>query len=131
MPNSTLEIRRASKEDWNAILSLVQLYPDVLVQEHLPEPDEFFVAEEDGVIIGCCALEVYSKRLAEIRSLAVAKEYQGKGIGTALIRRCLEAAKEQGVHEVLTITSALPFFEKRGFGTFRSEKYALLKTLIE
>lgn len=124
-----MEIRSATKEDRSLILALIQRYPEVLVQDHLPEPEEFFVAEEDGEVVGCCALEVYSKRLAEIRSLAVAKEYQGKGIGTALIEHCLEAAKAKGVYEILSITSAVPLFEKQGFGTFKNEKFALIKVL--
>src|SRR3989344_4808582 len=124
-----MEIRQARAEDFPSIKELIAQYPGVLVQDHLPEPNEFFVAEEQDKLIGCCALEVYSERLAEVRSLAVAKEHQGKGIGTALIERCLEAAKSKGVYEVLTITSALPLFEKHGFGTFKGEKYALIKVL--
>jgi len=124
-----MKIRQAGAEDFSSIKALIGQYPEVLVQDHLPEPHEFFVAEEGGTIIGCCALEVYSQRLAEVRSLAVAKEHQGKGIGTALIERCLEEAKARGVYEVLTITSALPLFEKHGFGTFKGEKYALIKVL--
>ena len=124
-----MQIRKASAEDFSSIKELVAQYPEVLVQDHLPDAEEFFIAEENGVIVGCCALEVYSQRLAEVRSLAVAKEHQGKGIGTALIERCLEEAKTKGVYEVLTITSALPLFEKHGFGTFKREKYALIKVL--
>ena len=124
-----MTIRQATGDDWDAVVALIRQYPEVLVQEHLPDAREFFVAEEGGKIVGCCALEVYSQRLAEVRSLAVAKEHQGKGIGTGLIEACLAAAKEKGVQEVLTITSALPLFEKHGFGPFKNEKYALIKVL--
>ena len=89
-------IRKATDADRENIFSLVRQYPDVLVQDHLPEPEEFFVAEEGGQIVGCCALEVYSKRLAEIRSLAVIKKHQGEGIGTALIEHCLQEAETKG-----------------------------------
>ena len=130
-----MNIRQAGAGDFPSIKALIAQYPEVLVQDHLPDAEEFFVAIENdpstgsGQVIGCCALEVYSERLAEVRSLAVAKEQQGKGIGTALIERCLEEAKTKGVYEVLTITSALPLFEKHGFGTFKREKYALIKVL--
>ena len=124
-----MEIRPATKADWGAIVALIKQYPEVLMQDHLPEPEEFFVAEEGGHIVGCCALEIYSKRLAEIRSLAVAKDYQGKGIGTALITRCLDKANAKNIHDVLTITSTLPLFERQGFGTFKNEKFALIKVL--
>lgn len=124
-----MTIRKASTNDSESILSLIHEFPDVLVQDHLPKIEEFFVAEAEGKVVGCCALEVYSQRLAEVRSLAVAKEHQGRGIGTALIKACLEEAKERGVYEVLSITSAVKLFKKHGFGTFKGEKYALIKVL--
>ena len=80
-------------------------------------------------MVGCCALEIYSTRLAEIRSLAVAKDHQGMGIATSLIKECLQEAKKKKVYEVLGITGAVSLFEKNGFRTFNKEKYALLKIL--
>ncbi len=124
-----MEIRNATKADFPAIQELIRQYPEKLLQDHLPEPDAFFVANENGEIVGCCALEVYSKRLAEIRSLAVAQELQGRGIGTALIKHCIEAAKDRGVYEVLTITGVDSLFVRHGFGAFKNEKYALIKVL--
>lgn len=124
-----MTIRKATEADLPAIREIVSLYPDKLMQSHLPRPEEFFVAEEDGTLVACCALEVYSERLAEVRSLAVRSEHQGKGIGTALIDACLEEAKRRHVYEVITITGALGLFEKYGFGAFKNEKYALIKVL--
>lgn len=122
-------IRKASARDWPSILELIKEHPDKLMQNHLPKPGEFFVAIEDGKIIGCCALEIYSKRLAEIRSLAIAGQFQGKGIATKLIETCLRLAKKRDVYEVLSITGASKLFRKNGFGTFNKEKYALIKIL--
>ncbi len=124
-----MTIKKASKKHWTAILKLIRQHPDVLVQDHLPRPSEFFVAIEDNQVVGCCALEVYSKRLAEIRSLAVAADHQGKGIATRLIDRCLTEAKKRKIYEVMTITGAVRLFEKHGFGAFNKEKYALIKVL--
>ena len=124
-----MNIRKATKKDWQNILRLIREHPKQLMQHHLPRPSEFFVAIADGKIVGCCALEVYSRRLAEVRSLAVMKKYQGNGIASALVERCVAHAKKKGVYEVLSITGALLFFEKRGFRTFNKEKYALLKIL--
>ncbi|MHC4950361.1 MAG: GNAT family N-acetyltransferase, partial [Planctomycetota bacterium] len=44
----------------------------------------FKVAEADGGVVGCCALKVLWKDLAEIKSLAVDQSQFGKGIGRAL-----------------------------------------------
>lgn len=124
-----MTIRRATAADFPAIEAIIQKFPEQLMQMHLPEPEEFFVAEEGGAIVACCALEVYSQRLAEIRSLAVLPDSQGKGIASKLIDACVASAKEQGVYEILSITGTPAFFEKLGFGTFNKEKYALIKIL--
>ncbi len=123
-----MNIRPARSLDESAIRALLARFPETVMQEHLPRPEEFFVAEENG-IIACCALEVYSKRIAEIRSLAVLPEYRGRGIATQLVEACMDAARTQGIYELLAITSAVEFFEKRGFGTFNNEKYALIRVL--
>jgi len=124
-----MTIRKAKTSDFPAIRELIHKFPEKLLQNHLPPLKSFFVTLNGGKVIACCALEIYSKRLAEIRSLAVAKEHQGNGIASALIACCLEEAKKKRVYEVLSITGALPLFEKSGFRTFNNEKYALLKVL--
>ncbi|MEK7132895.1 MAG: GNAT family N-acetyltransferase [Patescibacteria group bacterium] len=122
-------IRKASKKDLPAILKLIGEHPEQLMQSHLPKASEFLLAIQGKRIVGCCALEIYSKRLAEIRSLAVNKDFQGRGIATKLIKSCLKLAKKKKVYEVISITSASRLFEKHGFGTFNNEKYALIKIL--
>lgn len=124
-----MQIRRANLEDFPAILKLVREYPDKLIQVHLPDPAEFFVAIENEDIVGCCALEVYSKRLAEIRSLAVTKGFQGKGIATKLVSACVEEARKQDIYELLAIAGGEEFFSRFGFHTFNKEKFALINIL--
>ncbi|MEL7267364.1 MAG: GNAT family N-acetyltransferase, partial [Planctomycetota bacterium] len=55
-------------------------------------------------IVGFCAVEVYSSKLAEIQSLAVANGYQGTGIGKQLVQLCVERARSLGVMEVMAIS---------------------------
>ena len=124
-----MSIRPALRKDRAAIKKLIAAFPRELVQEHLPKTNEFFVADDKGAIVGCCALEIYSKKIAEIRSLAVSDQYQGKGIATKLVNKCVARAKSRGVSQVLAITHNLRFFEKFGFGTFNQEKYATFKYL--
>ncbi len=99
------------------------------MQNHLPTWNAFFVAESDSKIVGCCALDIYSKRIAEIRSLAILTDYQGKGIGTKLVKLCLKKAKDQRIFEIITITGKDGLFKKNGFNTFNKEKIALFKIL--
>jgi amino-acid N-acetyltransferase len=75
----------------------------------------FWVAEEEGSIIACCALEVYNRKLAEVRSLSVAPEHRRKGIASLLISHCLKEAKRRRVYEVLSITDRMKLFKRQGF----------------
>ncbi len=75
----------------------------------------FFVAEEEGEVIGCCALEIYNQKLAEIRSVAVTKERQRKGVATAMLNACMKEAQRRGIFEVLAITDRLNLFKRHGF----------------
>src|SRR5882757_3516327 len=56
--------------------SYAQLYEDLR---------DFGVFEEDGDILGCAALTIIWADLAEVRSLAVAEEHTGRGIGRQLV----------------------------------------------
>jgi len=85
-----------------------------------------FVAVAEGRIIGFAALEIYSAKLAEIRSLAVSSEWQGRGVGKQLVEACLSRAHERDVLEVMAVTSSESFFRSCGFDfTLPGEKKAL------
>ena len=77
-------------------------------------------------VVGFAALEVYSPKLAEVRSLAVADECRGRGVGQELVRRCVELARERRVLEVMAVTSNDAFFARCGFDfTLPGEKKAV------
>ena len=85
-----------------------------------------FIAESDGRIVGFAALEIYSSKLAELRSLAVVPDQQGRGIGKALVSACVERAKQRHIFEVMAITSSDEFFQRCGFDfTLPGEKKAV------
>jgi N-acetylglutamate synthase-like GNAT family acetyltransferase len=86
----------------------------------------YFVADADGKLVGCAALEIYSSKLAELRSLVVVPEYQGQGVGKLLVEACVNRAREERVLEVMAITSSEEFFRSCGFDfTLPGEKKAL------
>lgn len=88
--------------------------------------DTGFIAVKDGRIVGFAALEIYSPKLAELRSLAVDPAYQGQGIGSRLVEECLKLARRRRVFEVMAITSSEQFFRQCGFDfTLPGEKKAL------
>ena len=77
---------------------------------------EFTVAEDDeGMIIGCGALRIMWHDLAEVRSLAIRPEAQGKGIGKQIVESLLEEARILRLPRVFALTYQVPFFEKIGF----------------
>jgi len=112
-----------------AIRDLIRLFPRQLVQKNLPRVSSFFVAHAGGRPVGCCALQIYSKRLAEVRSLAVHPEFQDRGVASKLVERCVERARERGVRELFAVTSQTSFFGRLGFATFRREKTAMFYEL--
>lgn len=84
--------------------------------EHLRD---FFVAVEnvDGSerIVGCAALELAWRDLAEVKSLAVAEGWQGRGIGSALVRAAVAEGRRLGLAKIFALTRENRFFEKLGF----------------
>jgi amino-acid N-acetyltransferase len=111
------------------IRGLIRLFPQQLVQENLPRVASFFIASSGDRLVGCCALQIYSKRLAEVRSLSVHPDFQDRGVASKLVRRCIGRAKERGIREVFAVTSHTSLFERLGFATFRREKTAMFYEL--
>jgi N-acetylglutamate synthase-like GNAT family acetyltransferase len=121
----SIKVRPARRGEMPAVRELVRLYPDRLMYDDLPGLRSFFVALANGRIVGCCALQVYSRRLAEVRSLAVHPDFAAQGIGRRLVERCQQRARARRVKQILTVTSAPGFFERLGFSTVLREKNAL------
>jgi amino-acid N-acetyltransferase len=114
-------IRKATLMDVKAIQSLVNQYADSgqmlprtlnELYEHLRD---FHVYEDEGALVGVCALHVSWDRLAEIRSLAVRQDRMRCGIGAELVRQCLGEAAELRVERVFVLTYQAGFFRKLGF----------------
>lgn len=77
-------------------------------------------------VVGFAAVEIYSKKLAEILCLAVSEACQGKGVGKMLVQRCVEFANEKGVVELMAISSSDHFLKSCGFDyTLPDQKRAL------
>ncbi|MFH1503837.1 MAG: N-acetyltransferase [Candidatus Omnitrophota bacterium] len=84
---------------------------------------DFWVYFEGDKMVGCCALKAVGwQGLGEIKSLAVAEEFKGQGIGSKLVKECLKEAKELGLKEVFALTFASDFFRKLGFEITEKEK---------
>ena len=82
---------------------------------------DFFVVEQDGRVVGCSALHINWEDLAEVRSLAVAPELQGKGMGKTLVSACIEEARSLGIARIYALTYRPGFFEGVGFSKVPKE----------
>ena len=121
-----LSIRQAAAHDAEIIHALLRPYvmQSLLLARTEPEIIELtrhgFVAEvpaddHELRIVGFSAVEIYSSKLAELQCLAVQAQYQGTGVGKALVTACVDRARELGVMEVMAISSSEDFLKTCGF----------------
>ncbi|WP_223935304.1 amino-acid N-acetyltransferase [Arthrobacter sp. StoSoilB5] len=120
--NSTFSLRPARTSDVAAIKRLVAPLAEqriLMAKEtvaYYESLQEFRIAESlDGDVIGCGALHVMWEDLAEIRTLAAADAWRGRGVGHVLVEDLLEKAKELGVSRVFCLTFEVDFFKRHGF----------------
>lgn len=117
----TIGIRPARATDVEAMQELINGYAreDRMLERSrdflLEHIRDFFVAEDRGRLLGCCALAVLTRDLAEIRSLAVADEASGRGVGRALVAACVSEARRLGLRRVFALTLVPGFFERCAF----------------
>jgi amino-acid N-acetyltransferase len=121
MTTHTYQLKKATMKDAKEIHALVNQFAkkDEMLPRSLNEIFEnirdFFVCLEEGKIVATAALHILWEDLAEIRSVAVASDYQGKGIGKRLVKRCLREAQSLGVGKVFALTYHPGFFRELDF----------------
>ena len=116
-----IEIRPARTSDVREIRALVDSFaaPGKMLSKETvtlyESVQEFTVAVKDGVIIGCGALHVLWEDLAEVRTVAVAQEFQKTGIGHQILEKIIDRARAIGVKRIFCLTFQTEFFGKHGF----------------
>jgi len=122
-----MNIRDAKIIDAEAIYSLINCYAerDKMLFRSLADIYEnlqaFTVAELDGSVVGCCALQIIWSDLAEIKSLAVNEANKDKGVGKMLVAAATERANQLGLPRVFALTLNPAFFEKLGFSVVEKD----------
>ena len=116
-----MKVTKATVKDVKAIHSLVNKFAkkdDMLprsLNEIYEQIRDYSICVEDEKIVAVCALHVVWEDIAEIRSIAVSKNYQGMGIGKKLIRQSIKEAQAMGIKKVFALTYRPDYFKKHGF----------------
>lgn len=69
----------------------------------------------DGRVLACAALQEYSPSLAEVTSVAVSPEAQGRGLGSRVVRAIERLAQRRGHRELFALSLADHFFASLGY----------------
>jgi amino-acid N-acetyltransferase len=134
-----VHVRRARTADIPAVRRLVDLHADdrrllskatVTLYEDV---QEFVVAERDGGVVGCGALHVLWEDLGEVRTLAVEAASLKQGIGSMILGRLLNNAREVGLTRVFCLTFETDFFAGHGFVELDGEpvSHAVYEQLLQ
>ncbi|MDD5085593.1 MAG: N-acetyltransferase [Candidatus Omnitrophica bacterium] len=117
-----LTIRKATLEDGRGIHALISKYakrglmlPRSLNNIYENIRDYFVYTNRKGKVVACAALHVVWEDLAEVKALAVEKDYQKRGLGSGMVLACLREAKKMAVPRVFVLTYAPSFFKSQGF----------------
>jgi amino-acid N-acetyltransferase len=122
-----MTIRPATVADAAGLCELINHYAEREVMLHRSLESaydclrEFQVAVDGERVIGCVAVDLFWANLAEIKSLAVAPDRQGEGIGSRLMAAALADARSLGVTKLFTLTYEQAFFARFGFRVSRRD----------
>jgi amino-acid N-acetyltransferase len=114
-------MRQATADDATALYALISAHR---AEGHLlpREPEElarhadrFVVCELDGKIKACAELAPLSRRVAEVRSLVVAKSFRRVGVAARLVGELTSRARAAGFESVCAFTHDARFFVRQNF----------------
>ena len=116
-----MQIRPARTSDIKGIRHLIDSYAPqgrLLSKETVTlyeSVQEFTVAVEGDKVVGCGALHVLWEDLAEVRTVAVAENLRGKGVGHQILDSIVARAQAIGVKRIFCLTFETKFFGRHGF----------------
>jgi amino-acid N-acetyltransferase len=115
-----ITFRAAQTDDWQQIQSLLEAVDLPLdgAQAHL---NGFMLAYQGQQLAGCAALERYGTA-ALLRSVATDTAFRGIGLGQELVNKLLNVARDEGIRDVVLLTTtADAFFPRFGFNTIERD----------
>ena len=105
------------------------------IQEIYSGKGKFWVAVENGVVVGTVAIREIDEKTAKLNRMFVRQDLHGQGVGQELLTTALSFAKEQGYREILLHTHtnmkrAHRFYEKNGFTKTGEKQDSYTYTLV-
>jgi len=123
-------LRMAQPGDIDEIVALVNGYasdsvmlPITSERVVLALADFIVAADARGRVRACGALKEYSPSLAEVASLAVARDAHGSGLGRRVVAELEALARMRGIDELFALTLTSGFFESVGYVVTERARY--------
>ena len=114
-------IRKATYEEAESIQSLISIHSEKgqmlfrPLEEIRRDISDFWVFEKSGQVAGVCNLKTSWEKVVEIRSLCVHPKFYRRGVGTDLVKVCVEEALALNNKKIFVFTYAVPLFLRLGF----------------
>jgi len=96
---------------------------DILYEVFKQEGSDYWLAEEDGVLLGGCGIyptDGLPEGCVELVKFYLSADARGKGIGKMLLQKSIESAQHFGYNEIYLesfpeLATAVGMYEKAGF----------------
>lgn len=123
------EVRPARPDDVASVVEIERFsfkQPNVgLLMRLCGVTDTLLVDAVDGTVVGYVLSAPTSARLARVISIAVAPEYRGRGVGTALMGETIRLLRSKGIQD---IELEVRVSNEPAIGLYRSFGFAVVGT---
>ncbi len=104
-------------------------------EEYFEKKGIFYIAEDNGKIIGTIAVKREKSNVARLKRMFVDEEYRNRKIGQRLFNKILKFCKSKGYKKIILSTypqmrSAIEFYKKSGFKEYKRDKQIFFERIL-
>lgn len=93
------------------------------------------LCKEEGAFIGCVGIRKINDEIAEMKRMWIKTNHHGKGLGSVLLQKAIELAKNCGYKKIQldtlnTMTPAINLYKKHGFVEIPAYYYNPNETVV-
>ena len=105
------------------------------INKYLPYSD-VYIAKQQGKIVGVISLLPVDKQTIEIKNIAISPAYQGKGLGSWILKKAEEIARKGGYITIIVGTAdcgtkQIQFYEKHGYSKYAIKENFFLENYAQ